>query len=427
MSIQPQSAPDQPRRRQPRLRVALVTETFPPEINGVANTMAQLAHGLRRHGHQVSLVRPRQPSDRRARAPGTGRPTEVDLAADDVSPGIEAQLLVGGLPLPGYRGLRFGLPAFGRLQRCWREAQPDAVYIATEGPLGHAALQVAARLRIPTITGFHTQFQQYCSHYGAGLLMRPIVGLLRRFHNRSSATLVPTRALQRDLAAAGFQNLRVLSRGVDTARFSPHYRSSALRSAWGCSESSLVALYVGRIAAEKQVDLAIEAFDRIRQVRPDSCCVLVGDGPELAHLRRQHPGHIYTGAKIGEELAAHYASADLFVFPSLTETFGNVLTEALASGVTPLAFDYAAAREHLEDGRNGYSVPMGDRDAFLARAETAAMDRERLQRMGRAARQTAESLSWERIIIDLEECLFSVIDCAGNQGERHEPIPATVE
>jgi len=402
----------------PSLHVALVTETYPPEINGVANTLAQLAGGLERRGHRVSLVRPRQPADRQvSRSIG-------------IQPNVQSQpaeFLVGGLPLPGYPGLRFGLPALGRLQRRWQDARPDAVYIATEGPLGHAALSVARRQGIPTVTGFHTQFQQYCSHYGAGLLMRPIITLLRRFHNRSGITLVPTQALQEDLSAAGFANLRVLSRGVDTERFSPRYRSAALRASWGCGDATLVALYVGRIAAEKHIDLAIEAFARIQRVEPNSRCVLVGDGPELAHLRHQHSHHVYTGAQVGQALAEHYASADLFVFPSLTETFGNVLTEALASGIAPLAFDYAAAHEHLQDGRNGYSVPMADRIAFLRRAEEAASNRERLRALGQAARQTAESLSWDRVIRDLEEHLFTLIDCARNRGERHEPIPATAK
>ncbi len=403
------SAQDQrPAEARPRLHVALVTETFPPEINGVANTLAQLARGLERCGHHVSLVRPRQPVDRRSRHQSQ-------------------ELLVDGIPLPGYRGLRFGLPAPGKLQRRWRDARPDAVYIATEGPLGHSALRVARRQGIPTLTGFHTQFQQYCSHYGAGLLMRPIISVLRRFHNRSGATLVPTQALQDELAAAGFTNLHVLSRGVDTERFSPGYRSSALRASWGGDEETLVALYVGRIAAEKHIDLAIDAFERIQQAQPNSRCVLVGDGPELAHLRRQHPQHVYTGAKVGEALAEHYASADLFVFPSLTETFGNVLTEALASGIAPLAFDYAAAREHLHHGQNGYSVPMADRAAFLLQAEQAAADRAQLRQLGQEARRTAELLSWDRVIRDLEDYLFSVIECASNRGERHEPIPATAE
>jgi glycosyltransferase involved in cell wall biosynthesis len=338
-----------------------------------------------------------------------------------------SELLVAGLPLPGYRGLRFGLPALGAVKRRWRGSRPHAVYIATEGPLGHAALQAATHLGIPTLTGFHTQFQQYCSHYGAGLLMRPIIALLRRFHNHSGATLVPTRALQCDLAAAGFRNLHVLSRGVDTERFSPAHRSAALRASWGCSDSTVVALYVGRIAAEKHVDLAVDAFARIQCSQPDSRCVFVGDGPELALLRRRHPDYVYTGAKVGAELAAHYASADLFVFPSLTETFGNVLTEALASGLAAVAFDYAAAREHLQDGQNGYSVAMADHHAFLAQAERAVRDREQLKQLGQQARRTAESLSWERVINQLEHHLLSVIDCAGNPGEHHEPIPATAE
>jgi glycosyltransferase involved in cell wall biosynthesis len=392
----------------PRLHIALVTETYPPEINGVANTLAQLSDGLQRRGHEVSLIRPRQPADR-------GNTQQ------------RRELLVGGVPLPGYRGLRFGLPALKAIKRRWRESRPNAVYIATEGPLGHAALQTATRLGIPTLTGFHTQFQQYCSHYGFGLLMRPIIGLLKRFHNHSGATLVPTRALQSDLAAAGFRNLHVLSRGVDTERFSPAHRSAALRASWGCDDETVVALYVGRIAAEKHVDLAIDAFDRIRRTQPDSRCVLVGDGPALAHLRRRHPDYVYTGAKVGAELAAHYASADLFVFPSLTETFGNVLTEALASGLAAVAFDYAAAREHLRNGQNGYSVSMADRTGFLEQAERAVTDREQLKCLGQEARRTAESLSWERVIRQLEHHLFSVIECAGNPGEHHEPIPATAE
>jgi glycosyltransferase involved in cell wall biosynthesis len=417
----PRNAPSAgpPRRT---LHVALVTETYPPEINGVANTLAQMADGLKHRGHQVELVRPRQPADHGADQ-GAARYADSETRR----PKLPLELLVSGLPLPGYRGLRFGLPAWRRLRRRWQQTRPDVVYIATEGPLGHAALHVAEGLGIPTLTGFHTQFQQYCSHYGVGLLMRPIAHALRRFHNRSNATLVPTRSLQRDLSRDGFRNLRVLSRGVDTARFSPAHRSKTLRQSWGCDDDTLVALYVGRIAAEKNIALALEAFDRIHQHRANSQCVLVGDGPELAQLREHHPRHLFTGAKIGHELAVHYASADLFVFPSVTETFGNVLTEALASGLAPIAFDYAAAREHLSDGVNGYSVPMAEREAFLERAQQAASERERLQELGRAARQTAESLSWERVIADLEDHLFSVIECAGKRGERHEPIPATAE
>lgn len=413
-----------------QLRLALVTETYPPEINGVANTLAQLASGLHARGHRVEIVRPRQPTDRpRSQA---ASPNDDSLASkptpDTSAPGRAAQeRLVPGLPLPGYTGLRFGLPVPRRLERAWCERRPDAIYIATEGPLGHAALHVANKLRIPTLTGFHTQFQQYCSHYGAGLLMGPIVQILRRFHNRSNATLVPTQHLKQELSALGFLNLHVLSRGVDTERFSPVHRSPSLRRSWGCGDEHLVALYVGRIAAEKNIELVVEAFNRIQTVTPDATCVLVGDGPELAHLRRQHPQFLYAGAKVGHELAVHYASADLFIFPSETETFGNVLLEALASGLAVVAFDYAAAREHLENDHNGYSVTFADHNAFVEQAEVAAGQTVQLKQLGRAARATAEGLSWQHVICELEQRIFTLIYFADTRGEHHEPIPATAE
>jgi hypothetical protein len=157
------------------LRISVVTETYAPEINGVAHTMRHVVEGLGRCGHRVELVHPRQPG---------GIPT----------PGVREgrETLVPGLPIPGYRGLRFGLPVFWRLRRWWREHRPDICYIATQGPLGRAALKAARSPEVPAITGFHTRFQQYSRHYGLGALGKQIVRSLRRFHNRSDATLVPT-------------------------------------------------------------------------------------------------------------------------------------------------------------------------------------------------------------------------------------------
>jgi len=398
-----------------RLCVAIVTETYPPEINGVANTMRRLVAGLRRLGHQVILVRPRQPGER------ADTPAADPLAAPD------HLLLVPGLPIPGYRSLRFGLPMRRRLRRAWRRLRPDAVYIATQGPLGHAALAGTRAADIPVVTGFHTQFHQYSRHYGLGLLMRPIVGMLRRFHNAADATLVPTAALEHALEDDGFHNVEIFSRGVDTALFSPQRRDAELRRTWGCGDDTLVALYVGRIAAEKNIGLAFDAFRAILDVRPDGRVVLVGDGPELERLRREHPDYLFTGARVGEALAAHYASADLFVFPSLTETFGNVVTEAMASGLAVLAFDEAAAREHIRNGENGLTVPPGDRDGFIAAATAAAADPETLKRLGLSARRKAELLGWDRIIRGVEQRLFEIIERHAHPGERHETMAATTE
>ena len=374
------------------LTVGVITETYPPEINGVANTLRHLVEGLEQRGHRVQLVRPRQHGDRTL--------YQVDG---------RTETLVPGLPIPGYRDLRFGLPVYWRLERMWRKALPDVVYIATEGPLGHAALTAARTFAIPALTGFHTQFHQYSTHYGLGLLKGPIAESLRRFHNRSDATLVPTAALRDDLIERGFRNVKVLGRGVDTELFDPRRRSAELRRSWGCPPSGRVLLYVGRLAAEKNLDLVLRTFQSIANTTPDARLVLVGDGPERERRRHTHPGLILPGAKVGVELAEHYASGDLFLFPSLTETFGNVVPEAMASGLPVIAFDYAAAGACIRSQENGVRVPVGDAGAFADAAAAAFADDTRLRLMSKGARETAEHMSWARIVQDLEERFFEVL------------------
>jgi glycosyltransferase involved in cell wall biosynthesis len=377
-----------------RLRIGVVTETYPPEINGVANTMRHLVEGLTDRGHAVQLVRPRQPGAGMGRADPPSRVEEV---------------LVPGLPIPGYQGLRFGLPVFWRLRGLWRRCPPDVLYIATQGPLGHAALGAARLLGIPSVTGFHTQFHQYSRHYGLGLLTRPIARTLRQFHNRSDATLVPTRELETELAAQGFANVHRFGRGVDVGLFSPARRDHRLRAAWGLGPDDLAVLYVGRVAAEKNLELARKTFEAIAAACPGARFVVVGDGPALPHLQRDHHRFVCTGAQVGEALAAHYASGDLFLFPSLTETFGNVVPEAMASGLPVVAFDYAAAHAAIVCGLNGVTVPPKDPAGFVTAAVRIARDRERLRAMGAAARRAAEGMSWERVLGEVEERLREVV------------------
>jgi glycosyltransferase involved in cell wall biosynthesis len=395
------------------LRVAIVTETYPPEINGVAHTMRHLAEGLADLGHRIHLIRPRQHGERKG-AGGSGV-------------GGIAVHLVPGLPIPGYRGLRFGLPVYWRLRRLWARVSPDLVYIATQGPLGHAALSAAHTRRIPTVTGFHTQFQQYSQHYGLGLFTQQIAETLRHFHNRSDATLVPTEDLKTELSSEGFHDVHVFGRGVDVDLFSPTWRDEGLRRAWGCDEETLAVLYVGRIAPEKNLDLARDTYHAIKQTQPNSRFILVGDGPGRDHIHRDNPDFICPGAKVGEDLSRYYASGDLFLFPSLTETFGNVVPEAMASGLPVVAFDYAAAHSLIDPWRNGVTLPIGERDAYIAAGCELARDPGRIRRLGEQARHTAEGISWDRVIRGVEERLFKVIHRQRGQEACRATVAATSE
>lgn len=375
-----------------RLRVAVVTETYPPEINGVAMTLGRMVRALQEREHQVQLIRPRQ--------------SPQDVPAGEAN--LE-EVLRPGVPIPRYAGLKMGLPAKSALHRLWSVRRPDLVHVATEGPLGWSALAAANKLRIPVASDFHTNFHSYSRHYGFGWLKKPIVAYLRKFHNQARVTLVPSLTIRRELVAAGYRHVEVVARGVDARLFDPARRNAALRSAWGVPEGGLAVLYVGRLAPEKNLDLLVRSFLAIQGQRTDARLILVGDGPELVALRAAHPRFVFCGARRGEDLASHYASADVFLFPSLTETFGNVLLEAMASGLPVLGFDYAAAAEHVRHGENGLKVPYDDAGAFIEQALRLAQDGALRAQLGSQARSTALGLSWEHIFTQLERIFLDIV------------------
>lgn len=360
------------------MRLSLVTETFPPEINGVAMTLQRLTDGLHQRGLAVEVIVPQRPD----RHPSG----HIDL------------LQVPGRPLPRYPELRFGLPAFRTLSRHWHAAPPDLIHIATEGPLGLAALEVAHHLEIPTVSSFHTNFHAYSNHYGFGLLNRAVLAWLRWFHNRTRRTFVPSDDTIAALASARFHNLRRMARGVDTRRFNPNQRSDALRQAWGVAPDSPVALYVGRLAAEKNLDLTIRAFLQLKAALPNAHMLFVGDGPARAAAAQQLPTATFAGMQQGDALAAHYASADIFLFASITETFGNVVTEAMASALPVVAFDYAAPQRFIQHAQSGFLAPYNNPAAFLEATELAAARRADWPRIGLNARAATIPLSWDAVI-----------------------------
>jgi glycosyltransferase involved in cell wall biosynthesis len=341
-------------------RLAVVTETYPPEVNGVAMSMARVVDGLHRRNHDVQLIRPRQP-ERLAVKAGAPR-ADVE------------EVLTKGLPVPLYPNLRMGVPSKRALVRLWSLHRPDVVHIATEGPLGWSALQAAQHLSLPVTSDYRTNFHAYGKHYRLGLFSKPIMGYLRKFHNRCDATMVPTETMRVQLVERGFERLSVVGRGVDAQRFDPARRSAAMREVWGAAPGDLVLGYVGRLAPEKNLGVVLAAYEAVKAQQPRARLVFVGDGPMRAELAARAPDAVFAGQRSGDDLAAHYAGLDLFLFPSLTETFGNVTTEAMASGCAVVAFDSAAAGELIRSGVNGWLAGPGREADFVAAARVAAAD-----------------------------------------------------
>ncbi|GAB3388422.1 glycosyltransferase family 4 protein [Lysobacter fragariae] len=372
------------------MRYAIVTETYPPEVNGVALTVQGLEQGLRARGHDVTLIRPRQSNE------------------SSSATGVAHEFLVRGAPLPRYPGLRFGMPSTRKLVAQWQATRPDAIYVATEGPLGWSALRAARKLGIAASTGFHTRFDEYMRDYGAAFLAQTALRWMRRFHNGADATLVPTRELQQFLQANGFNDVVLLPRAVDTRLFDPARRDPALREAWGVPEDGVAAIYVGRIAAEKNLDLAVRAFRELQKQRPDARFVWVGDGPAREKLQQANPDFIFCGIQRDKTLARHFASGDLFIFPSHSETFGNVTLEAMASGVPTIAFDYGAAREHLRDNVHGAAIADGDDAGFIRAVVRIGMEDAARRDMAVAGRDAISGLRPEQVSEDFDELLLGL-------------------
>jgi glycosyltransferase involved in cell wall biosynthesis len=386
------------------LHIDVVTETYPPEVNGVAHTVSMLVQGLRKNQHHVSVIRPQQAADL------TNTHNTVE----------ENDFLVNSFPIPFYPELRGGLPCKQKLITRWTAKRPDVIHIATEGPLGWSAVRAAKELGIPTSSDFRTNFHAYSAMYNIGFFKPLIIAYLRWIHNSTNKTMVPTEKLKQELQSMGLLNLEVMPRGVDTSHFSTHLRSESLRASWGAHPSDVVLLSVGRLAVEKNLELLLRSYEAAQAKVPNSKLVIVGDGPLRAALEKQCPKAIFVGTKRGIDLAQHYASADIFVFPSLTETFGNVTIEAMASSLAVVAYRHAAAGDLIHTGVNGITVEPGDEQAFIEAVVDTTMNRPLLNGLGLAGAETARHHSWEVIIRRTEKVLYELIHSQKKNDTRHD-------
>jgi glycosyltransferase involved in cell wall biosynthesis len=385
------------------MRLALVTETFPPEINGVAHTLARWVEAFESRGHTVRVIRPRQPFE--------GWTAERTL----------------GLPLPFYPDLRFGLASRAALVRLLRHFDADLVHIATEGPLGWAALMAGRELGLPVATSFHTNFDHYLSHYRLGFLRPFVWRYLRWFHNQAAVTLVPSEGTRRRLLQARFRRVEIWSRGVDCRAFHPWKRDILLRQALGLRPDDVLLLYVGRLAPEKNLTVLLGAVKALRerfgtgdrQLR----LALVGGGPLARWLAEQNlPAVLLPGLQRGESLARWYASADLFVFPSRSETFGNVVMEAMASGLPVVAFDSPGVNEQVVHGKTGLIVSATPE--LVEAIDLLSHEPQRRACMSKNARSAAESRAWEPIFDSLEQRYELLLRTHGTRTQRSRPEKA---
>lgn len=360
-------------------------------------TLSKVVSGLCNRGHKLTVVRPRQ----RGEVAAGPRVYNANEGFD--------QWLVKGWQVPFCSPWRFGMPMFRMLHERWSENRPDMVHVATEGPLGYSGLKAARALGIPVTVSFHTNFHLRDGRHALGLGRKLALQYLRQFHNRATCTVVPTDEMAGNLATLGFERLAVLSRGVDTRLFAPSKRSERLRHSWGAAAEDAVVLCAGRMTAEKNLGLAVEAYKAMRLIYPRTRFVLLGDGPLRAELEMRHSDYIFTGMLGGVELAHHYASADVLLFPSVTETFGNVVTEALASGLVVAGYDYAALRQYVRNGINGFSAQLGDQTAFLAMTQDLMNRRATWPVIRAAARVTGQSINWDSVLAQYEAKLAHLV------------------
>ena len=351
------------------MRIALVSDTYVPQVNGVTTVVDRIAKVLREFGHAVVVVAPRYPGE--------------NGAAPD-------ELRIPSAAFPPYPAIRLSAPKFGHVARYLDAFEPQLVHVATEGPLGLTGRRYATQRRIPLVTSYHTNFPQYARHYGVGIAEPLVWKWLRWFHRPAVLTQTPGEAVRDELVRRGVGHPVVWGRGVDSEQFHPRRRSSAWRRWLAGGDDTAIVLHVGRLAREKNIDVLADAWTVAReQIRQRATFVLAGEGPEARRLLTRMPWVRQLGFLDRGRLAEVYASADICVLPSRTETCGLVALEAMASGLAVVAADAGGFRESIEHGTTGRLVAPDDVTGFAAEILSLVIAPQRRAELAIAARAAA--------------------------------------
>jgi phosphatidylinositol alpha 1,6-mannosyltransferase len=357
------------------VRIGLVSDTYTPQVNGVTTIVRRIAEALAGGGHDVAIVAPRYPA-----ANGPARP-----------PGPWAhELRIPSLPFPPYPAIRLSWPKSGDIARFLDGFRPDLLHVHTEGPLGLVARGYALRRGLPLVTSLHTDFPRYARHYGAAPLAPLVWRWLAWFHAPASLTLTPGEAMRRDLEHHGVGHALVWGQGVDPRQFHPSHRDSGWRRWLGGGDDTVVVLHVGRLAPEKNLEVLIAAWRIARdRLGEHATFVIAGEGPLERRVVAALPFVRQLGFLPRDRLATLYASSDLCVLPSPTETCGLVALEAMASGLPVIAADAGGLRESIVHEHTGLLVSPHDAAGYAAAIEALARDPARRFRLAAAARERA--------------------------------------
>lgn len=358
------------------VRLALFSDTFPPQMNGVSRTLERLVAVARERGALVRVF----------------TTTDPDLQHHDPD-----EVRWDSVPFWAYPQVRLSAPKIFAARAELAAWKPSIVHVATEFGVGLAGRSAAKALRIPLVTSYHTSFSAYAEFYTLGALAAGGWKYFRWFHSAAARTFTPTEAIRAEVESHGFRNVGVWGRGVDGDRFDPSFRSLEWRRSLGIADDAMVVLYVGRIAKEKGLEHALRAMHELTTSEPSIRFVFVGDGPYEAELRAGAPAStIFTGRMSGVPLSTAYASADVFLFPSVTDTFGNVLLEAMASGLVVVSADAGNTRELIGRDR-GLIVPVEQPGAIATALRALNTDRARHDAIRSAAQAWARERTWSQV------------------------------